>query len=106
MGWDSGRHLEIMASGALPYFVDLEHLPTRTLVHYPRALLHAATALPGVHVPRARAAQTGRTAGSRDTETPGATPWYLDPSSFTLTSRLRAAEYIPLAAGGELGPLL
>jgi hypothetical protein len=38
-GWDSGRHLEIMASGAVPYFVDLDALPPRTLAMYPRAAL-------------------------------------------------------------------
>ena len=40
------RHLEIMASGAVPYFVDLPSLPPRTLTLYPRRAIADAMALP------------------------------------------------------------
>lgn len=67
-GWDSGRHLEILACGCMPFFADLDQLPTRTLALYPRAGIAAAMALPGV-----------RTA--RD----GADPrWYLDRDRFEI----------------------
>ena len=51
-GWDCGRHLEIMASGAIPYFIDLDALPPRTLALYPRDAIRAAMNLPGVSVAR------------------------------------------------------
>lgn len=41
-GWDCCRHYEIMLSGALPYFEDLEHCPERTLHFFPKQELLAA----------------------------------------------------------------
>jgi hypothetical protein len=38
-GWDCMRHLEILANGAIPYFLDLERCPEKTLYLYPKALL-------------------------------------------------------------------
>jgi hypothetical protein len=35
-GWDCMRHYEIIAAGTLPYFVDLENCPERTLQHFSR----------------------------------------------------------------------
>jgi hypothetical protein len=38
-GWDSFRHYEILAAGAVPYFADLRVAPTYAVPHLPRALL-------------------------------------------------------------------
>jgi hypothetical protein len=47
-GWDALRHYEIIASGCMPYFIDLEYCPTYTLYHLPKQLLLEARELPGV----------------------------------------------------------
>lgn len=47
-GWDSLRHWEIIASGCMPYFIDLEYCPEYTLYHLPKQLLIEARELPGV----------------------------------------------------------
>eukprot|EP01065_Artemidia_motanka_P039762 TRINITY_DN4898_c0_g4_i2.p1 TRINITY_DN4898_c0_g4~~TRINITY_DN4898_c0_g4_i2.p1 ORF type:complete len:690 (+),score=214.30 TRINITY_DN4898_c0_g4_i2:322-2391(+) len=47
-GWDALRHYEILAAGCVPYFVDLGRAPDATLPNFPRALVAAAMALPGV----------------------------------------------------------
>ena len=47
-GWDCLRHLEILAAGALPYFVDLDLAPELTLHTFPKALVLRAMQLPGV----------------------------------------------------------
>ena len=42
-GWDCFRHLEIMASGAIPLMPDAESIPSYSMVHYPkRALLEVS----------------------------------------------------------------
>lgn len=41
-GWDSCRHYEIMAAGALPYFADLESCPLWTLNWFPKTSLLVA----------------------------------------------------------------
>lgn len=33
-GWDCCRHYEIIAAGCLPYFIDIEKCPTRTLTQF------------------------------------------------------------------------
>ena len=46
-GWDCFRHLEIMASGAIPVMPDARHIPRETMVHYPKATLEeVSNALP------------------------------------------------------------
>jgi len=50
-GWDCLRHYEILASGAVPYFIGLEACPRRTLALFPKALCLEAMGLPGVCVP-------------------------------------------------------
>ena len=47
-GWDCMRHLEIMAAGCIPYFTDLEKIPTLTLQFYPKLLLADAKKIKGV----------------------------------------------------------
>lgn len=47
-GWDCLRHYEILAAGALPYFVDLKDAPAQALQDFPRELVLAAMQLPGV----------------------------------------------------------
>ena len=42
------RHVEIMAAGCVPYFVDLDDLPPLTMQFLPRSLLQEAKSLPGV----------------------------------------------------------
>lgn len=38
-GWDCMRHYEIMANGCLPYFVDIENCPEKTMYLLPKYLL-------------------------------------------------------------------
>lgn len=47
-GWDCMRHLEIMATGCVPYFRQLELCPPQTLNRLPKKLLLKAKALPGM----------------------------------------------------------
>ena len=35
-GWDCFRHLEILASGAIPYMIDAGDIPKYSMVHYPK----------------------------------------------------------------------
>ena len=44
-GWDCLRHYEIIASGSLPYFMNLDKVPTYTLKSYPRDLQKKANEL-------------------------------------------------------------
>ena len=56
-GWDAMRHYEIVAAGALPYFLDLERCPVSTLESLPKsALLQARHLLPNVSLHNVRAA--------------------------------------------------
>ena len=75
-GWDCMRHIEIMASGCVPYFVDLEKLPKATLQFYPKDLFRRAKTLEGV-------THNGP---------------FLDPNSFSVdTSKLNFVEYYDIA---------
>lgn len=47
-GWDCMRHYEILANGAIPYFVDLDKAPDDTMVFLPRELILEAMHLEGV----------------------------------------------------------
>ena len=38
-GWDCYRHLEIMACGAAPIFLNANDIPKNTMVHYPKKFL-------------------------------------------------------------------
>ena len=38
-GWDCFRHLEILASGAIPFMPDASLIPEHTMVHYPKRFL-------------------------------------------------------------------
>ena len=82
-GWDSGRHLEIMASGAVPFFVDIDALPPQTLSFYPSELIRRAMALPGVRA-RAGGADDGR--------------WYLNRENFWVGAGFNVSEYREVAA--------
>lgn len=60
-GWDSMRTLEIIASGCVPYFVDLADCPPTCLMHLPKDLLAQVPALPGMPSPMSveRCQETG-----------------------------------------------
>lgn len=47
-GWDCLRHYEILASGCIPYFVDLEMCPPETMAFLPKDLILEAMHMPGV----------------------------------------------------------
>ena len=47
-GWDCNRHYEIMHSGTMPYFLELENSPSRSVSFLPKKLLIEARDLPGV----------------------------------------------------------
>jgi hypothetical protein len=47
-GWDCLRHYEIAASGTLPYFLDIELCPEKTLHAWPKKLLQDIKKLPGL----------------------------------------------------------
>jgi hypothetical protein len=38
-GWDCLRHYEIMASGTIPYFENLQNCPVNTMTHLPKKLI-------------------------------------------------------------------
>lgn len=40
-GWDCFRHLEIIGSGCVPLFLDIEKIPKYTMIHYPKDLFRA-----------------------------------------------------------------
>lgn len=44
-GWDCLRHLEILANGCLPYFLDIEKCPENTLSLYPKDLFYECNIL-------------------------------------------------------------
>ena len=86
-GWDAARHLEIMASGAIPLFLDVHDLPPQTLALYPRAWIADAEHLTGVAIRRRAASRT---------DDPR---WYLDHSAFSVDVRvLNASAFVRLAA--------
>jgi hypothetical protein len=47
-GWDCMRHVEIIAAGAIPYFVDIEKCPPQIMTLLPKDLIIRAMNLPGV----------------------------------------------------------
>lgn len=38
-GWDCLRHYEILSQGVIPHFKNLENLPPKTMVHFPKQLV-------------------------------------------------------------------
>lgn len=38
-GWDCNRHYEILANGCIPYFEDMDNIPPRTLVDFPKDIV-------------------------------------------------------------------
>eukprot|EP00966_Prymnesium_polylepis_P233178 5392699-Prymnesium_polylepis.1 len=76
-GWDSGRHLEIIGSGCVPYFVDLGQLPARTLALYPRDMMRRAMRLAGVEADQS-----------------GGKQWFLQRNAFRLTPAFNYTEYL------------
>lgn len=42
------RHYEIFAAGSIPYFIDIDDLPERTMVTFPKKLVKKAMSLPGM----------------------------------------------------------
>jgi len=49
-GWDCLRHYEIIANGTLPLFLDIEHLPTKTMIPWPRAAVKDILEMPGLSI--------------------------------------------------------
>jgi hypothetical protein len=47
-GWDCLRHYEILANGCIPYFLDLDQCPEKTMSFFPKELVKEAMNLPGV----------------------------------------------------------
>jgi len=47
-GWDCMRHYEIMANGCLPLFLDIEGLPKRTMIPFPRVAMRSVLEMPGL----------------------------------------------------------
>jgi len=47
-GWDCFRHYEIIASGAMPYFLNIDKLPPNTMHDFPVHIVQNAMQLPGV----------------------------------------------------------
>jgi hypothetical protein len=48
-GWDCNRHYEILSSGTVPYFDNLEHAGSFMMKHLPKTLLLEARSLVGVN---------------------------------------------------------
>lgn len=47
-GWDCLRHLEVMASGSLPFFIDIARCPDRALAMYPKRFFLELLQFPGM----------------------------------------------------------
>lgn len=47
-GWDCFRHYEIIASGSMPYFLDIASIPNDTMFDFPKSIVRQAMGLPGV----------------------------------------------------------
>ncbi|CAE7782567.1 MOD1 [Symbiodinium sp. CCMP2456] len=47
-GWDCMRHYEIIMSGSIPYFLNLDRIPAKTMTSFPKELISRAMKLPGV----------------------------------------------------------
>lgn len=49
-GWDCLRHLEIMANGCIPYFINIEKCPKNTLSLYPKDLFYQSNMLYNIFI--------------------------------------------------------
>ena len=86
---------QIMASGCVPLFLDLDSLPSQTLALYPRQHLAAALRLPGLAISPAISIPPGGGRGSGE--------WYLQPAAFTVdAAALRPS--LSLSLGPNLSP--
>lgn len=47
-GWDCLRHYEILANGCIPYFIDIDKCPPKTMSFFPKELVLEAMNLEGV----------------------------------------------------------
>ena len=47
-GWDCMRHYEILSSGTVPFFLDIDKLPPGTMFSFPKELVQQAMSLAGV----------------------------------------------------------
>lgn len=47
-GWDCLRHYEILANGCIPYFLNIEDCPSKTMFRFPKKLIMRAMSIPGV----------------------------------------------------------
>ena len=84
-GWDSARHLEIMASGCVPFFLDMALLPSPALSFYPHGRIAAAMSLPGVRPVLYQ--RDWSSLSTRVNPVPHNSPdrrWYLQPDSFSV----------------------
>jgi len=48
VGWDCMRHYEILANGCLPYFIDINDIPDKTMCNFPKDLVIEGMNLDGV----------------------------------------------------------
>jgi hypothetical protein len=53
-GWDCLRHVEILAAGSVPLFLDIDQCPPQSLAFYPKRLFGAVLKLPGLDLQYAR----------------------------------------------------
>ncbi len=47
-GWDAMRHYELIANGCIPFFLDIEKCPERTMIRFPKVLCSIAKMTNGV----------------------------------------------------------
>ena len=60
-GWDCMRHYEILSSGTVPFFLDIDKLPPGTMFSFPKELVQQAMSLAGVPSSEASPHSTTRT---------------------------------------------
>ena len=89
-GWDCFRHLEILASGALPLMPDAERIPRYAMIHYPRSAMAAlaAQAMTLGGVPDAQTRRDFRAFAERHLTTQAMARYLLDMSGLEDVQRL------------------
>lgn len=90
-GWDCFRHVEIFASGSIPYMPDASLIPAHTMVHYPKQFLSEVAS----HLMR-----RGGTVSF------GAKQKVMDYFAQHLTSRAMAEYVLRVVPGGSSGKIL
>ncbi len=58
-GWDCLRHLEIVAAGSLPLFINITHCPNHTLVLHPKNVYRLILDMPGLAISATKEATGG-----------------------------------------------